>query len=83
MTRAVLVGLASVLSQYGVMSMSSSSISFASTPAPLLMDRVAGLELRHDLAAEKLEPVHDVVVGRHARLIEQDDLIDVRLLPLA
>ena len=79
-----LVGAANVGVTYGVMSMSSSSISPASTPcfhswwAPSLL-----VELRHHLGGEQLEAVHDVGVRRHAGLVQQDDLVDVRLLPLA
>ena len=50
---------------------------------PALLLGVAGAKLRHHLASEELETLADVLVGRAARLVEQDDLIHVGGLELA
>ena len=50
---------------------------------PFLVFQVASVKLRHHFAREQLEARADVFVGVLASLIEQDDLVHVRLLELA
>src|SRR5271157_113065 len=47
---------------------------------PRLVLGLARMELRHHLASKELKARADVLVGVVAGLIQQDDLIDVRLL---
>ena len=44
---------------------------------PVILRRLAGVELRHHLAGEQLQAVADRLVAGVARLIEQDHLIDM------
>ena len=50
---------------------------------PRILRRLAGVELGHHLAREQVQAVADRLVAGTSGLVEQDDLIDMRVLELA